>query len=488
MDISVVKNVSERKGVDITVVPFWKEEKEAVPAFTGKAFAEETSSALASGDFNGKQGEMLLLYPKGNEGKEKRLLLLGLGEKKNDAENLRRCFGAAVTLARSKKCKTANFVLPATDDKSVAAVADGVILANYAFDEHKKECLKESPTVLLEKVTFIGGEKKALPLIKRQQSIAQGVFLTRNLANENADGATPQQLANEARTLAKKFPKVKTTVFGKKEIEKMKMGLLLAVNKGSDKDPAFIVMEYQGNPSSKEKTAIIGKGITFDSGGLNLKPTGSIETMKCDMSGAAAVLGTMYAAASLNLKVNLVGVIPSTENSIGPGSYKPGDVFEGYSGKTVEINNTDAEGRLILADALAYTVDKIKPTRIVDLATLTGAIVVALGEELTGLFSNDEPLAKALIECGESTGDLVWRMPLVEDYKEELKSKIADWKNCGSRKGGSITAALFLQGFVKDTPWAHLDIAGTAYKDPKHYHPTAATGSGVRLLIALLDQ
>ena len=488
MEISVIKQISERTVVDVTVLPYWKKEEKVVPAFSGKMFSQDTFSPIESGDFKAKEGETLLLYPQEKGGKETRLLLLGLGEKKKDAESLRRSYAAAVSVARAKKCKKATIILPATDEKSVAAISDGVILTNYAFDELKKECLKEDPTVLLQKVTFIGGDKKMLAQIKRQQQIAHGVFLTRDLANDNADGATPQELCSQARKLARKFPKVKATVYGKKEIEKMKMGLLLAVNKGSDRDPAFIVMEYRGNPSSKEKTAIVGKGITFDSGGLNLKGTGNIETMKLDMSGAATVLGTLYAAAATNLKVNIVGIIPTTENAIGPSSYKPGDVYQSYSGKTVEINNTDAEGRLILADALAYTVAVVKPTRIVDLATLTGSIVVALGEGVTGLFSNNDSLAKALTASGEATGDAVWRMPLVVDYKEELKSPIADMKNCGSRKGGSITAALFLQEFVKEIPWAHLDIAGTAYRDPKHYNTTHATGAGVRLLISLLDQ
>ena len=488
MEISVIEQVSERKVVDVTVLPFWQKDKKAVPAFSGKTFSQDISSALETGDFKAKQGETLLIYPQEGGGEETRLLLLGLGEKKKDAESLRRSFAAAVSVARAKKCKKATFILPATDEKTVEAVSDGVILSNYAFDSLKNECLKEDPTALLEKIYFIGGDKKTLSQIKRQHHIADGVFLTRDLANDNADGATPQELSAQARKLARKFPKVKTTVYGKKEIEKMKMGLLLAVNRGSDRDPAFIVMEYRGNPSSKQKTAIVGKGITFDSGGLNLKPTGHIETMKVDMAGGATILGTLYAAAATNLKANIVGVIPTTENSIGPSSYKPGDVYQSYSGKTVEINNTDAEGRLILADALAYTVDVIKPTRIVDLATLTGAIVIALGEGVTGLFSNDDRLSKALETAGEATGEPVWRLPLVVDYKEELKSTIADLKNCGSRRGSSITASLFLQEFVKDTPWAHLDIGGTAHRDPKHYNTTHATGYGVRLLMSLLEQ
>lgn len=488
MEVSAINQISERQEVDVTVLPFWSVEKKAVAAFSGKVFFDAISSAIESGDFKGKEGETLLIYPPQGEVKEKRLMLLGLGEKKKGEETLRRSYSAAVAAARAKKCTSVAFVLPATDTKSLLAIADGVFLSNYAFDTHKSDTLKEEPTVLLERICFIGVDKKALALLNQQNRIVQGVYLTRDLVNENADGMTPQELGIQATKLARKFPKLKTTVYGKKEIEKMKMGLLLAVNQGSARDPTFIVIEYRGNPSSKEKTAIVGKGITFDTGGLNLKTVGNIETMKLDMAGAATVLGTMYAAAALNLKANIVGVIPSTENAIGSRSYKPGDVYQGYSGKTVEINNTDAEGRLILADALAYTVDVIKPTRIVDLATLTGAIVIALGEGMSGLFTNDDQLAKDLTNAGETTGELLWRLPLHPDYKEELKSTIADLKNCGSRKGSSITAALFLQEFVKEMPWAHLDIAGTAFRDPKYYNTTSSTGVGVRLLISMLQQ
>lgn len=267
------------------------------------------------------------------------------------------------------------------------------------------------------------------------------------------------------------------------------MGLLLAVNRGSDSDPAFIIIEYKGNPKSKEKTVLVGKGITYDTGGLNIKVS-NMETMKGDMGGAAAVMGTIVAAASLDLKVNVTAVIPTTENSISSRSYKPGDIYKSYSGKTVEIGNTDAEGRLILADALAYAVDHLKPTRLIDLATLTGAMIIALGTETIGLFSNNDALADGLIRSGSDTYERVWRLPLHEEYRDQLKSDFADIRNIGGRAAGSITAAIFLQEFVGKTPWAHLDIAGTAYLEDgaKRYHPKYGTGSGVRLLIDFLEQ
>jgi leucyl aminopeptidase len=281
---------------------------------------------------------------------------------------------------------------------------------------------------------------------------------------------------------------VKATVFDKKRIQKEKMGLLLAVNQGSSIDPAFIILEYKGNPKSKDHTVVVGKGVTYDTGGLNLKPTGSMETMKCDMSGAACALGTIHAAASLGLKVNLTAVIPSTDNSIDSKSYKPGDVYSSYLGKTVEIGNTDAEGRLILADALAYASKNLKPTRMINFATLTGACVIALGEETSGLMSNNDPLAESISRAGNETFERAWRLPLFEEYKSQLDSDIADISNTGGREAGTITAALFLQEFVGNTPWAHLDIAGTAYlKKSRRYHPKNGTGVGVRLMIQLLE-
>ncbi|MCB1135296.1 MAG: leucyl aminopeptidase, partial [Chlamydiia bacterium] len=253
-------------------------------------------------------------------------------------------------------------------------------------------------------------------------------------------------------------------------------------------EPAFIIMQHKGDPRSKDHTVIVGKGVTYDTGGLNLKPTGSMEDMKCDMSGAAVAFGTLYAAAKLGLKKNLSVVVAATENSIGSRSYKPGDVYSSYLGKTVEIGNTDAEGRLTLADALAYANKNLHPTRMIDLATLTGAMLIALGEEASGLMSNDDTLAEQLKQAGERTFERVWRLPLFDEYKDQLKSEIADISNIGGRHAGSITAGIFLKEFVGDTPWAHLDIAGTAYlSKARRYHPKNGTGIGVRLLIDYLE-
>ena len=482
-----------RKEADLLVLPFWKDKKMAYPALEiGEQLKSMASLPLRSKDFIGKEGEVLFLYVANP--KEQRIALLGLGEEdKITIEKLRRAYTSLAKVCQKGKIQKLNLALPnissLNDSEVIRGVSEGLLLANYTFEKLKKDSIKDEPTVLLKKVVLIAGGKKTLAEAQKAVKLCNAVHYARDLVNGNADDVTPQTLVEQAKNLAKTYPQVKATIFDRKRIEKEKMGLLLAVNRGSVRDPAFIILEYKGNPRSKEHTALIGKGITYDTGGLNLKPTGSMETMKCDMSGAAAVLGTIRAAAELGLKVNVTGVIPSTENSIGSRSYKPGDVYVSYTGKTVEIANTDAEGRLILADALAYTVKNLKPTRMIDLATLTGAVVVCLGDEATGLMSNQDALAEALIKAGNATFERVWRLPLFEEYKKQIKSDIADIKNSGGRQAGTITAALFLEAFVGDVPWAHLDIAGTAYlNESKRYQPKHGTGVGVRLLIEYLEQ
>lgn len=489
MEFAIVENFDKRKNADILVLPYWKKKVESA-ADIGK-LQTQVQGPIEAGDFVGKEGEVVFLYLQSLP--EKRVALLGLGEQeKITVEKLRRAYASLTKACRQKKIKDLNLVVPAipslTEENILSGISEGLLLSNYVFEKLKQHSIKEEPTVLLKKATLIGVGKKALAITKKISGICEGVYLARNLVNGNADDVNPQYLAHFTKQLAAKLPHVKTTVFDKKRIEKEKMGLLLAVSRGSDVDPAFIIMEYKGNPKSKDNTVIVGKGVTYDTGGLNLKPTGSMETMKCDMGGAATAIGTLFAAATIGLKVNVTVVIPTTENSIGKLSYKPGDVYTSYAGKTVEIGNTDAEGRLILADALAYVKEHLKPTRIIDFATLTGAIEIALGAETTGLMSNQDALADSLMRSGFHTYERLCRLPLYEEYKEQLKSDIADIKNVGGRPGGSITAALFLQEFVGDIPWAHCDIAATAFlSEARRYHPKHGTGIGVRLMIDFLE-
>ncbi len=481
MHFTAVSSISDRPEADVVVLPFWQDAKEVEPAFPIAPFRSPLAPVLKGGDFHGKEGETLLLYT--GKKREPRLLLLGCGRLLDASpETFRKAVSSAVKLCRQKKWTAVNMMCPEQGEFHVP-IAEGFLLSSYDFNELKHDSLKEDAPWSLRKLCLMGIDKTQFAECKRAQTVVEAVNFARDLVNGNADDITPQKLVDTALELSQTYPSLKATILGKKEIMKAGLGLLLAVNRGSSRDPALIILHYQGNPSSKECTALVGKGITYDTGGLNLKPTGSMETMKADMSGAASVLGTLKALAALKLPVNAIGVVVSTENSIDANSYKPGDVYRSYCGKTVEISNTDAEGRLVLADAISYVQDHYKPTRLIDLATLTGGIVVALGEQASGLFSNDDDLAAALQRAGEATYERVWRLPLFPEYKEALKSAIADLKNSADRKASSITGAIFIQEFVKKTAWAHLDIAGTAYLDkPSGYHTTPATGVGVRLL------
>ena len=495
MLFSAVDQFNARKAADLIVIPFWqgqkKNVKQAKPAAFLHTFEPLIKPALDAGDFDGSAGTTLIVYQKG--GKEKRCLLLGLGREEDvNSEGLRRAYSNIAKECQRKAITSINLLVPTISelrkisvDDCLKGIAEGILLTNYRWE---KLASLDEETVLLKSVCLIGIIPSRLSCVKECEKISEGVYLARDLINGNADIVTPQYLAETAQKIAQKFPSVKATVFDLKRIEKEKMGLLLAVSRGASVDPAFIILSYKGFPSSKDHTVLVGKGVTFDTGGLNLKPSGSMESMRQDMSGAAAVLSTIAAAASLDLKLNITAVVPAAENAIDAKSYKPGDVYRGYDGVTVEIDNTDAEGRLILADALAYSVKHLNPTRMIDLATLTGSVVIALGEGMSGLFCNDDVLAHRLLEASQRTSEVLWRMPLYAPYKEQLKSDIADLKNSGGRQAGSITAALFLEGFVHNIPWAHLDIAGTTFgSKEKGYCPKNAVGFGVRLLIDFLQ-
>lgn len=483
--------IEGRHKADLLVLPLAIEKGKVKWPTDLKKLSQQFHAPVSSGDFLGKEGETVLLYPENH--KETRVLLLGLGELESiTTESLRRAFSMAAKAIQKVSASSINVYVPEllhlTDEQLFRGVSEGIFLTNYRFHELKGEKAKKEAKKMIEQVSFISRSKKAKAVVEKCLSICQGVHEARDMVNGNADEINPQYLAEWTKKLAKGNSHIKVTILDKKKLEKEGFGLLLAVGRASVHEPCLIVAEYQGNPQSKDKTMLVGKGVTYDTGGLNLKPTGSMETMKCDMGGAASVLATLGVASRLKLKVNLVVIVPATENSIASESYKPGDVYKSYLGKNVEIGNTDAEGRLILADALAYGIEHYKPTRVIDLATLTGAIEIALGSECSGLFSNNDALADALIRAGSETFERVWRMPLHEEYKDLLKSDIADMKNHGGRAGGSITAAQFLHAFVGKTPWAHLDIAGTAYlNEPKRYNPKFGTGVGVRLLVDLLE-
>lgn len=457
------------------IAPFWEG---GAPA--SEQLAPATLPAIHSGDFQGKLGETALVYPDGE--KEKRVLLLGLGKKgESTPEKIRRAIGAAVKMARSKKARHAALLFP--KGQPVEAVLEALFLANYAFDELKTES-KENP--LIESLAIFGLDPKGRKEVQRAEKIAGAVAFSRDLVNGNADDINPETLPKEAKKAL--GTNIRFSLLDRKKLEKEKMGLLLAVGKGAQWEPCMIEAEYRGNSKSKETFLIVGKGVTYDTGGLCLKPSDNMKTMKADMGGAAAILGALKIVSDLKMKINVTALVPLAENAIGSKSYKLGDVYRSVSGKTVEVLNTDAEGRLILADALAYGVEKYRPALVLDAATLTGAVVIALGEEIAGFYSNDDRAASDLCKASDATGESAWRLPLY-DYKSALKSDIADIANIGGgRDAGSMKAALFLQEFIGNSKWVHIDLAGPAYFDkPKYYHPTRGTGWGARLIASFLE-
>lgn len=493
MLFSSVEQLSKRKEADILVCPFWENQKKPKAASELGPLQALLKPLIDSGDFAARLGEHAILYAQGSP-TEKRVLILGLGkENLLTVEGLRQAYAAVAKICQKKKLKKVNLLLPhiaelrhLSVEECLKGVAEGILLTNYAW---KNQGTSPADYTLLKQVTLIGIIPKFLSSIKSCELIAEGIYLARDLINGNADQVTPQYLVASALNLSKKFPSITPTIFDKKRLEQEKMGLILAVSRGSSHDPALIILNYKGDPASKDHTVLVGKGVTFDTGGLDLKSAANMETMRDDMSGAAAVLAAIGCVAALEMKVNVTVVIPTVENAIDANSYKPGDVYISYAGKTVEIGNTDAEGRLILADALAYTVKHLKPSRILDFATLTGSVIVALGEGMAGLFASEDKLAHQLLQASTRTAETLWRMPLHVPYKEGLKSDIADLRNVGGKGGGSILAALFLQEFLDEKiPWAHIDMAGTAFSGKElHYTPKNGVGFGIRLIIDFLQ-
>ena len=441
--------------------------------------------AVASGDFKGKRDETALLYP-GNA-KPERVLLVGLGKPAEvNRTAIRRAAAVAAKRARGLGVKQLAFAVALEARNGVSArdvgqvAVEGAAQGAWAFTELK--ATPEEPKPDVESVTLVVDANEAKEVAagrQRGDAIAAGHRLTRYLQMLPGNVCTPTYLADRAKQLADRYG-YKLTVLDRAQMQQEGMGALLAVAQGTAQEPRFIVLEYRGAGDSPP-VAIVGKGVTFDSGGISIKPAQNMEDMKFDMSGAAAVLGTFEAVGRLAPKLNLVGLIPSTENLPSGTAVKPGDVVKSHLGKTIEIINTDAEGRLILCDALSY-VRRFKPAAVIDIATLTGAVVVALGPHAIGAMGNDEALLAEVRDAGERAGERCWPLPLWDDYRDMLKSEIADVKNSGGRGAGTITGGWFLREFVEGFPWVHLDIAGTAYTDGEGAQQAKGpTAVGVRL-------
>jgi leucyl aminopeptidase len=450
------------------------------------------NKAKAHPEFKAEPGDVLTLYDL-PEVKPNRVVFLGIGKQaKVDTEGLRAFAGKAVK--KALKDKLERLLLAAPSGKTLKieaadvleALLEGAYLANYLFDAYKAE-KKIKPLKQVQVWTDAVLVRRLSRLATKVETICAGTQMARELVNTPSNDKRPEQLA---RTLAASGRKagLKVTVLNDSVLKKQGFGALLAVAAGSQSKPRLVVLEYI--PKNHKKTiALVGKGVTFDSGGINLKPTPGLKDMKIDMAGAAAVAAALIATAGLKPPMRVVGLIPIVENMVSGDATRPGDIVKSYAGKTVEIGNTDAEGRLILIDAMAYANKKFKPHTMIDLATLTGACMVALGDKIAGVFSQDRELSDAIVAAGEKAYERCWPMPLPPDYKETLKSDVADISNMSSSKyGGAVTAALFLSEFVGETRWAHIDIAGPVYASKEgDYCPPGATGFGVRLLCNLLE-
>ena len=415
------------------------------------------------------------------------VILLGLGDKENlDYQIIRKAFYKLGKELAKHKLKSIGLSFPSIEGlcpKSTnSALAEGLLQAQYRFDKFKSE--KKNPLTLKEIFLDIPEENKQSVQegINEIEILIQGVFLARDLVNEPAINMYPETLATKAKNELSSVG-VDVQIYGKKAIKEMGMEAFLAVAEGSNKEPQFIVMTYNGDKSTDEKTALVGKGLTYDSGGYCIKPAEGMSTMHSDMAGSAAVIGAMFSIAKSKLKKNVVAIVAACENMISGGAYKTGDIIGSMSGKTIEIGNTDAEGRITLADALWYATTVVKANRIIDLATLTGACVIALGNINTGAITNNDELMNEIKKASKMAGEPVWEFPNNEEYKELYKSDFADLKNTGGRYAGTISAGLFLSEFVENTPWVHLDIAGTAFLPAESgYLPKSATGVHVKTL------
>lgn len=494
MKVELIAGDLVRQKADLVVVHLFEgtKEPEGAAGSVDAALGGALSSAVADGDFKGEFGETLLLRPQSGI-VSSRLLVVGLGKReKLTADRVRQAMLPVLKAARKCKAKTVAIAFPGGGEVGIEPgpcarfAALGAVLSNYDYDRFKPE-----PTHRVSRVLFVGTDRKAAA--EAAEGLRKGVLLGesinwgRDLVAAPPADLRPDALAREAKTLA--GGKVSVKVHDRKELEKMKAGGILAVGRGSEVAPRLIVVEYRGGKKSAPWFALVGKGVTFDTGGISLKKWEGMDKMKYDMAGGAGMLSTIRAAAALGIPLNLVAIVPAVENMPSGTAFRPGDVLRTMSGKTVEVLSTDAEGRLILADAMTYARERYAPSGMIDAATLTGACVVALGSVAMGLMGSDESLVSKLKEASAAGGENAWELPLHEEYFEQIKSDIGELKNIGGGEAGTITAGCFLKEFAGDTPWAHLDIAGVAWREKERmgYAP-GPTGAPVRLLVEFLER
>ena len=443
---------------------------------------------IESNEFRAKDGTISIVHNNVGSG-IKRALLLGMGDKKNlDPEKTRNLTGKVVN--KAKELGISEFVLipfKNMDKEHLSAMVEGIKLSDYSFNNYKRD---EDRNDLNQVRIYIRNDmKNNQKIIRHSVVVSDAVIFTRNISNLPPNDCSPKDLA----TLSKKLSenqKVKVRVIEKEEMKSYGFEGILAVGKGSASSPKLIVLEYSGTTKNRP-IVIVGKAVTFDTGGISIKPSEKMEEMKFDKCGGCNVLGIIKAVSDLGLDTSVIGIIPAVENMPSGSSYRPGDIIKMYNRKTVEVVNTDAEGRIILGDALSFAVKTFAPKAIIDMATLTGAAIIALGTNVAALVGNNDDLVTKILEYSNQTGEKIWQLPLFEEYKEQLKSSNADMKNIGGRSAGAITAAAFLSSFVEDTPWVHLDIAGTAWTQEgtkeKSYNPKGATGFGIRTIVKYIS-
>jgi leucyl aminopeptidase len=500
MQVDVQQGRIEQEPLDLLVLLHCEGENnlKEETASINKLLDGQILAALEQGEFEGKPNELLLVHTQGKCA-AKRVLLAGLGRRRElRLDSFRQVMGTVAKRVRQAKVKSFGVAMPSMVPRGTSpldlaqAMAEGAILGSYQFTEYLSDNGAKASD--LEHLSLYSAQRQLVRQlsegVRRGAAAAEATVFVRDLCNHPSNVMTPTRVANEAKAIAKEAG-VTLKILEQKDMEQLGMGALLGVARGSHEPPKFIILEYRGERAKKslQPIVLVGKTVTFDTGGISLKPSENMEQMKADMTGGAEVLASVRAAARLRLPLYVIGILPVTENMPGGRAMKPGDIVKTLSGKTVEVQNTDAEGRLILSDGLTYAT-RYQPAALIDIATLTGACVVALGQFAIGMFGNNDRLKEQVRKAGLRAGERVWEMPLWDEYFEQLRSDVADMRNIGGRGGGMITAALFLSKFVGDCPWIHLDIASTDWSERERaYVPKGPTGIGTRLLIQyLLDR
>ena len=493
--IKVEKSRISQKHTDLLVIGVFEEEKQfAQLNELDTSTRSNIVEIINSNEFHGGFGTSTVLHTF-DKGPMKKILLIGLGKREKFSDELARIIAGKVALKAKDLKVTEVSILPFSaiiKESLIEAISEGICLALYSFNKFKSNNSEaEGSRLNLVTILLDSDLAKMQSVIGRVELISEAVNFGRDISNLPPNECSPGKLGSLALSLSNEYP-IKVRILERYEMESMGLCGIVAVGKGSNSPPKLIILEYEGSTAEQKPYMIIGKAVTFDTGGISLKPGDKMEEMKFDKCGGCDVFSIIKAIASLQLSVNVIGLIPCVENMPSSNSYRPSDIIKMYNGKTIEVLNTDAEGRIILADSLAYGIAKYSPRLVLDLATLTGACIIALGANVAAAIGTNKQLMERLRNVSEKTGERIWELPLYDEFHEQIKSNVADIKNIGGRPGGAITAAAFLSNFVDDVPWVHLDIAGTAWTQEgtfeRSYNPKGATGFGIRTIVKMIAE